>query len=138
MWIEIWIHSIGWDTNFISLNPVNLNPLLNGGLLFVGCAIFPIKFLIHPFLPKPASILSLYPEYLCSECSLCCGAVCVPWGLLPLLTNGNEEGLKIRSCLQTKKVLEKLCVPLLAAAFMAEEILRTILVGELWEAFSLP
>lgn len=61
MWMEIWIHSIGWDTNFISLNPVNLNPLLNAGLLFVGCAIFPIKFLIHPFLPKPASILSLYP-----------------------------------------------------------------------------
>lgn len=128
--MEIWIHSIGWDTNFISLNPVNLNPLLNAGLLFVGCAIFPITFLIHPFLPKPTSILSLYPECLCS---LCYGAVCVPWALLSLLTCGNEEEIKIRSCLKTKKFLEKLCVLLLAAAFMAEELLWTIFVDELWE-----
>lgn len=116
MWVEIWIHYIGWNTNFISLNSVNLSPLLNAGFLFVGCAIFSVKFLIHQFLPKLASILSLYPEYLCSECSLGYGALCVPWRLLPLLTCGNEEGIKIRSCLQTKKVLEKLCMPLLVGA----------------------
>lgn len=97
-----------------------------------------MKFLIHQFLPEPASTLSLYPEYLCSECSLCYGAVCVPWGLLPLLAYGDEEGIKIRSCLQTKEILEKLCMMLLAAAFVAEEILRTIFVGELWELVSLP
>lgn len=135
MWMEIWIHSVEWDTNFISLNLVTLSPLLNAGFLFVGCAIFSIKFLIQQFLPKLANILSLYPEYLCSECSLCYGAVCVPWGLLPLLTYGNEEGIKIRSCLQTKKVSEKLCVLLLigAAAYWCCCLLLLLWQKRNWE-----
>lgn len=135
MWMEIWIHSVGWDTNFISLNPVHLNPLSNAD--FSLCRLCNIPYQIsHSSVLARASLLSLYPEYLCSECSLC--YVCVPWGLLPLLTYGNEERIKIRSCLQTKKILEKLCMTLLAAAFMAEEILRTVFVGELWELVSLP
>lgn len=84
---------------------------------FYAVQYLPIKFLIHQFVPKPASMLSFFPECLCSEPSLCYGTVCIPWGLPKILTHENEEGIKIRFTLQTKTVLEKLCIQMLIACF---------------------
>lgn len=65
MWMEIWIHSVGWDTNFISLNPVHLNPLSNAD--FSLCRLCNIPYQI-----SHSSVLARTSQYI----------VIVPWILV--------------------------------------------------------